>query len=119
MFYMSLLFFFKQKTAYEMRISDWSSDVCSSDLWAEQAVREGASLPAAEAVKQHVVDLLAGSLDDLFTQIDGRVVKLRDTEAAIESRGLTEVPLDPDWRSELLAVVTNTKVALKIGRAHV
>src|SRR3546814_3921741 len=29
---MSLVFFFKQKTAYEMRISDWSSDVCSSDL---------------------------------------------------------------------------------------
>src|SRR3546814_3061952 len=27
------LFWFKQKTAYEMRISDWSSDVCSSDLW--------------------------------------------------------------------------------------
>src|SRR3546814_14309583 len=29
-------FFFKQKTAYEMRISDWSSDVCSSDLLAQQ-----------------------------------------------------------------------------------
>src|SRR3546814_8092000 len=29
-------FFFKQKTAYEMRISDWSSDVCSSDLIADQ-----------------------------------------------------------------------------------
>src|SRR3546814_2036001 len=28
----TLVFFFKQKTAYEMRISDWSSDVCSSDL---------------------------------------------------------------------------------------
>src|SRR3546814_6271332 len=28
----SLFFFFKQKTAYELRISDWSSDVCSSDL---------------------------------------------------------------------------------------
>src|SRR3546814_6331673 len=27
-----IIFFFKQKTAYEMRISDWSSDVCSSDL---------------------------------------------------------------------------------------
>src|SRR3546814_4507876 len=37
----SVFFFFKQKTAYEMRISDWSSDVCSSDLHrvaAEQAV---------------------------------------------------------------------------------
>src|SRR3546814_6330475 len=31
-FYISFVFFFKQKTAYEMRISDWSSDVCSSDL---------------------------------------------------------------------------------------
>src|SRR3546814_10733309 len=30
------VFFFKQKTAYEMRISDWSSDVCSSDLLGEQ-----------------------------------------------------------------------------------
>src|SRR3546814_10586710 len=30
---MCLFFFFKQKTAYEMRISDWSSDVCSSDLY--------------------------------------------------------------------------------------
>src|SRR3546814_18040387 len=30
------IFFFKQKTAYEMRISDWSSDVCSSDLKVEQ-----------------------------------------------------------------------------------
>src|SRR3546814_20799905 len=30
--FMRLIFFFKQKTAYEMRISDWSSDVCSSDL---------------------------------------------------------------------------------------
>src|SRR3546814_13061944 len=32
MYLMYVIFFFKQKTAYEMRISDWSSDVCSSDL---------------------------------------------------------------------------------------
>src|SRR3546814_6642940 len=32
MFFFFVFFFFKQKTAYEMRISDWSSDVCSSDL---------------------------------------------------------------------------------------
>src|SRR3546814_7568312 len=31
-----VVFFFKQKTAYEMRISDWSSDVCSSDLTIQQ-----------------------------------------------------------------------------------
>src|SRR3546814_7945280 len=32
LFVLAFFFFFKQKTAYEMRISDWSSDVCSSDL---------------------------------------------------------------------------------------
>src|SRR3546814_5720071 len=41
-FYMlfGVFFFFKQKTAYEMRISDWSSDVCSSDLDGEARVDE-------------------------------------------------------------------------------
>src|SRR3546814_5880367 len=44
-----VFFFFKQKTAYEMRISDWSSDVCSSDLSAPRRseVRRGALIEAA------------------------------------------------------------------------
>src|SRR3546814_5489728 len=42
-------FFFKQKTAYEMRISDWSSDVCSSDL-VKTAVRQGVVVPIRAAV---------------------------------------------------------------------
>src|SRR3546814_8932175 len=41
------MFFFKQKTAYEMRISDWSSDVCSSDLLAGLE---------REARMQHIID---------------------------------------------------------------
>src|SRR3546814_3837797 len=36
MCYCLFVFFFKQKTAYEMRISDWSSDVCSSDLFTRE-----------------------------------------------------------------------------------
>src|SRR3546814_2367634 len=39
-------FFFKQKTAYDMRISDWSSDVCSSDLYRGS----GADLPTGEGI---------------------------------------------------------------------
>src|SRR3546814_15628602 len=62
------VFFFKQKTAYEMRISDWSSDVCSSDLlagyaegawWVQDAA---AALPArllGDVVGKAVVDLCA------------------------------------------------------------
>src|SRR3546814_14074503 len=41
---MFFFFFFKQKTAYEMRISDWSSDVCSSDLGACLDTRPSAAL---------------------------------------------------------------------------
>src|SRR3546814_5773253 len=40
-------FFFKQKTAYEMRISDWSSDVCSSDLGSLPLCRKTTGTPAA------------------------------------------------------------------------
>src|SRR3546814_9235742 len=43
--YSLLVFFFKQKTAYEMRISDWSSDVCSSDL-ARRTLRASTSREA-------------------------------------------------------------------------
>src|SRR3546814_2622433 len=39
-----MFFFFKQKTAYEMRISDWSSDVCSSDLHLDPVVRLAADI---------------------------------------------------------------------------
>src|SRR3546814_9200092 len=46
------VFFFKQKTAYEMRISDWCSDVCSSDL----AARAARSPPRAPAVTQRHAD---------------------------------------------------------------
>src|SRR3546814_3079349 len=47
------VFFFKQKTAYEMRISDWSSDVCSSDLKRDfriDALLEGPALPIPEGL---------------------------------------------------------------------
>src|SRR3546814_2174060 len=44
-----MLFFFKQKTAYEMRISDWSSDVCSSDLVAVFNIGANVNFPIAES----------------------------------------------------------------------
>src|SRR3546814_2432629 len=49
-----IFFFFKQKTAYEMRISDWSSDVCSSDL-----EMDGADAPAALFRQRNKVDIFS------------------------------------------------------------
>src|SRR3546814_10903549 len=51
-----MFFFFKQKTAYEMRISDWSSDVCSSDLRVrEQGVLDLSRVDVEGARHDHVV----------------------------------------------------------------
>src|SRR3546814_260423 len=47
----SFVFFFKQKTAYEMRISDWSSDVCSSDLDAPMPGLGAAPAAMAQSTK--------------------------------------------------------------------
>src|SRR3546814_7774815 len=49
------LFFFKQKTAYEMRISDWSSDVCSSDLEIMIDRRFGDAEPRSDVVERRRV----------------------------------------------------------------
>src|SRR3546814_3636508 len=48
-------FFFKQKTAYEMRISDWSSDVCSSDL--QSAAVDNAMQQAVEVIRRRIDEM--------------------------------------------------------------
>src|SRR3546814_7760531 len=50
------MFFFKQKTAYEMRISDWSSDVCSSDLCDEAVRGKRVAIRDGSTAEQAVVD---------------------------------------------------------------
>src|SRR3546814_8051726 len=49
-----LFFFFKQKTAYEMRISDWSSDVCSADLFQDAMQGAFSGGPFAEIAKRNM-----------------------------------------------------------------
>src|SRR3546814_9651206 len=75
-------FFFKQKTAYEMRISDWSSDVCSSDLPAdaqELALAEiAADLHAGDALERFG-DVLLG----IFADVLGRDAVADDIEIAL------------------------------------
>src|SRR3546814_3863652 len=73
-------FFFKQKTAYEMRISDWSSDVCSSDLREDRENTEGPDLETGDVrrlldgvlvVAECVEEAEIGPADDLETDFLG------------------------------------------------
>jgi membrane-bound serine protease (ClpP class) len=79
--------------------------------WAEKAVREAASLSAAEALEEKVIDLVARDLDQLLAEIDGRTVEVAGGERTIETSDATVVTIEPDWRAELLALITNPNVA--------
>src|SRR3546814_16989254 len=65
-----VIFFFKQKTAYEMRISDWSSDVCSSDLYEVRSAKDAfSSIPKRKIsdemleLAEHIIKTKRGSFD--------------------------------------------------------
>lgn len=79
--------------------------------WAEKAVREAASFPAEEALKNNVIDIVAVDQADLFRQLDGQKVNVLGHEKTLSTTGLILEKLEPDWRSELLAVITNPNVA--------
>src|SRR3546814_6236125 len=68
----SLFFFFMQKTAYEWRISDWSSDVCSSDL---QAVRRELGQVAVVADDDHRPLIGVQRLHQRLAGVDVEVVR--------------------------------------------
>src|SRR3546814_19543688 len=59
-----MFFFFKQKTAYEMRISDWSSDVCSSDLPAAHIARDQPRVTRQRADDSAMFAMRAHRADD-------------------------------------------------------
>ena len=80
--------------------------------WAEKAVREAASLAANEAVAQRVVDLVAPTLEELLREIDGREVKVGSGVVTIAAKDLAIERLEPDWRTRLLAAITNPNIAL-------
>src|SRR3546814_3718259 len=70
-------FFFKQKTAYEMRISDWSSDVCSSDLGREAVPDCGLPSPGDPVPSPRAARLQAVAYIHLETQRQGGIPRQR------------------------------------------
>jgi membrane-bound serine protease (ClpP class) len=79
--------------------------------WAADAVRSAVSLPASEALKLHVIDVIADDLADLLAKIDGRTVKAGGKSVRLATAGIAVVDEPPGWRTELLAAITNPNVA--------
>ena len=80
--------------------------------WAEQAVREAVSLPASEALRLNVIDQVANDLPALLRQIDGKTLIAGGQPQRLQTRDAAVIEHPPDWRTRLLAVITNPSVAL-------
>nr|WP_297459845.1 nodulation protein NfeD [uncultured Halomonas sp.] len=79
--------------------------------WAERAVREAVNLTAREALERNVIEVIASDIDDLLAQIDGRTVVMSDGPRQLATAGLAIERIDPDWRTELLSIITHPNVA--------
>ena len=79
--------------------------------WAEQAVREAATLTAGEAKRKHVIELIAPSLPMLLDALDGRTVSLGEAERTLHTRDAVVEQVELGVLSELLAILANPNVA--------
>ncbi|NOZ53449.1 MAG: nodulation protein NfeD [Gammaproteobacteria bacterium] len=79
--------------------------------WAEKAVREAASLPAIDALKINVINIIASDMTDLLEQIDGREVVVLGEKRTLHTAGRVIEVIDPDWRNRFLSVITNPNIA--------
>jgi membrane-bound serine protease (ClpP class) len=80
-------------------------------LWGESAVRGAASLTANDALEEHVIDIVAKDVPDLLQQLQGRRVKLANQEIVLDTRELTVHSVAPDWRTQLLLILTHPTIA--------
>ena len=79
--------------------------------WAELAVREAASITSDEALELGVIDLIAEDVGDLLEQIHGRTVEVQGRDRVLNTSSLLIEQLEPDWKSELLGVITSPTIA--------
>lgn len=79
--------------------------------WAERAVREAVSLPAAEALKLNVIDLVAEDVPRLLEALDGRKLQARGQTRVLVTSGVVATAMEPDWRARFLSVITDPSIA--------
>src|SRR3546814_6364498 len=114
------VFFFNQKTAYEMRISAWSSDVCSSDLPINESSDDKSQIE--EFIREYRgegIQHIALSTNDIYATVEAlraRGVKFMDTPETYYARVDARVPGHGESLARLQAL--NILIDGEIGRAH-
>jgi membrane-bound serine protease (ClpP class) len=78
--------------------------------WAERAVREAVSLPYDTALREHVVDVVAASVDELLATANGLPVLVAGQTVTLATAGAAVREVVPDWRDRMLGVLTDPSI---------
>lgn len=79
--------------------------------WAEKAVREAVSASSSEALELGVIEHRVSNLESLLEAMDGQTVQTSIGDVTLDTAGATLEIMEPDWRTQLLSVLTNPNVA--------
>src|SRR3546814_16499965 len=112
-------FFFKQKTAYEMRISDWSSDVCSSDLSPDGQRIAFVAPNKGQANDLYVVEIADGAAPRRILRASGEPETLRWCRWSSNARILCQVGGRADYGGQLYGFTTLVAVDAPGGTTKV
>lgn len=79
--------------------------------WAVEAVKEGKSLSAQDALRHRVIDVLAASESELFQKLEGKRVTISDKNISLSFKDAGHLYYEPDWKNRFLSILTNPNIA--------
>jgi membrane-bound serine protease (ClpP class) len=79
--------------------------------WAAKAVLESASITAKDALDKNVIDVIADSMDELLTKIDGRTVETRTGKVTLKTKGMKTNEIDMPFKYKFLSYLSDPNVA--------
>ncbi len=80
--------------------------------WAEDSIRESASITESEALKENMIDLVANDLGDLLEKLQGREVTLDTGKVVVlRTKGAVTERFEPSWRDKVLSTIANPNIA--------
>ena len=83
--------------------------------WAEDAVRDAATLTASEALEQNVIEFIANDHSDLLEQINGHEIEVDSEMIALATDHVTIEKFEPNWRIRILSAIANPEIVLLLG----
>jgi len=83
--------------------------------WAEDAVRDAATLTASEALEQNVIEFIAKDHSDLLEQINGHEIEVDSETVVLATDHATIEIFEPNWRIRILSAIANPEIVLLLG----